>query len=133
MSEINGDRVLAPDPLENIYGASCWSVKNTSGAAGTAVATKTAGAAGVKHVCYGICASVAAGAAAQGPLTIQILDGATSIFEAVVSAPANQSTQIALTGLFLVGTAATLMTLQFTSGGATNTLQSCTLIGFDVT
>jgi hypothetical protein len=133
MSEISGDRVLAPDTLENIYGASCWTVKNTSGAAGQAIATKAAGAAGVKHVCYGICASAAAGAAAQGPLTVQLLDGVTSIFEGVISAPANQSGQIILTGLYLVGTAATSMTLQFTATGATNTLQSCTLIGFDVT
>jgi hypothetical protein len=133
MSEINGDRILAPDPLDNVYGATCWTVVSTSAAAGQASAVKGAGAAGVKHVCYGISATAAAGAAAQGPLTVKVLDGSTSIFEGVVSAPANQSGQIVMTGLYLVGTAATSMTLQFTAGGAANTLQSCTLIGFDVT
>lgn len=132
MSEIQGDRILAPDTIENIYGTNNWTAKNTSAAAGQAIAVRAAGGAGVKHVCYGICATVAAGAAAQGPLTVQVLDGVTSIFEGVVAAPANQSGQIALTGLFLVGTAATSMTLQFTASGAANSVQSCTIIGFDV-
>lgn len=132
MSEVTGDRLLSPDPEENVISPTCWSVVNVSAAAGQAIATKGAGAAGVKHVCYGISATAAAGAAAQTPLTVQVLDGASVIYSATVSAPANQAGQVVLTGLYLMGTAATSMTLQFTAVGAANTIQAVTLIGFDV-
>ena len=133
MSEIFGDRILAPDTLENIYAATAWTVVHAPVAATQAIATKAAGSAGVKHVCYGISATIAAAGTAQTPITVQVLDGASVIYSGQLSAPANQSAQLLITGLFLVGTAATSMTLQFSGAGVAASVQNCTLIGFDVT
>jgi hypothetical protein len=132
MSEIQGDRIVAPDPLENIFGVTGWNVVHAPSSATQAIATKSAGAAGVKHVCYGIIASIACGATAQTPITVQLLDGASVILSVAISAPANQSQQVALTGIYMVGTAATSMTLQFSGAGVTSSVENVTLIGFDV-
>lgn len=120
------------DPAERLIAPEMWSVVTTAAAAAQAVATKTAGAAGVSHVCYGIVATIAAGATAQTPIKIQLLDGSTALLEAEVSAPVDGCAKVAIMGLHLKGTAATAMSLQFAGAGAAATVQSVTLIGYDV-
>lgn len=119
----------------SVSGPGSWSVTNTSAAAGTATVSKAAGAAGVRHIATGFTASIAAGAAAQTPLTFVIRDGATGvgtiIWTGVLSAPANDSANVGQALPNLVGSAATAMTIEFTGGGAANTLQSVSLSGFD--
>jgi hypothetical protein len=110
-----------------------WTVVHAPAATVQAIATKAAGAAGVKHVCYGISATTAAGATPQTPINVVLLDGASPVFSASIAAPANGVGVISLMGLHIVGTAATLMTLQFSAGGAATTVQNVTLIGYDVT
>jgi hypothetical protein len=131
VSTITGD-VVSDNPGRSMALAT-WTVVHAPAATVQAVATKAAGAAGVKHVCYGILATVAAGATAQTPLNVVVLDGASPVFSASIATPANSVGVVALMGLNIVGTAATLMTLQFSAGGAATTVQNVTLIGYDVT
>lgn len=133
MSEIQGNRILAPDPIENIFMPEMWTVVHAPATNVQATATKSAGAAGVKHVCYGIVASISgAAAAAAAAVGVQVLDGASVVFSATLAAPANQAAQIQLTGLSIIGTAATSMTIQFVAAGGAGTFEAVTLIGFDI-
>lgn len=125
-----GDRIV--DPHENIVSPSMWTVTTTASAAAQAVATQAAGAAGVVHVCYGIVASIACGATAQTPINIQLVDGSTTILAAEVAAPVDGCAIVQLTNLHIPGTAATAMKLQFAAAGVAASIQSVTLIGYDI-
>jgi hypothetical protein len=109
-----------------------WTVVHAPGAAAQAIATKSAGAAGVKHVCQAIIATIAAGATVQTPINVQLLDGASTVLSASVSCAANGQGGVILSGLAIEGTAATLMTLQFSAAGAAATVENVTLCGYDV-
>jgi hypothetical protein len=120
------------DPAERLIAPTMWAVTAAPAAAAQAVATKAAGATGVKHVCYAIVATIAAGATAQTPIDVQLLDGASLVFTASLSAPVDGVGSIVLGGLAIEGTAATSMTLQFSAAGAAATVERVTLIGYDV-
>jgi hypothetical protein len=111
------------------------SVVSTSGAGGTASATIAALTKG-RHVCKGISVSIAAGAAAQTPITAVLRDGATGVgtirWSKTLSAPTNGSASVDPTGLSLVGSLNTAMTLEFTGAGTANTIQDVTLMFFDL-
>jgi len=111
-------------------------VVNTSAAAGTASANVAAVANG-RHVCKGISVSVAAGAAAQPPIQAVLRDGATGVgaikWSKTLSAPANQTASVDLTGLSIVGTLGNQMTLEFVGAGAANSIEDVTLSYFDLT
>lgn len=130
MSEIQGDRIT--DLAERLVAPTMWQVLNTPATATQAIATKAAGAAGIKHVLYGVIASIAAGATAQTPILVQVLDGASVIFTAAVAAAVDGIASINIVGLHIPGTAATSMTLQFSAAGALATQEAVTLIGYDV-
>lgn len=130
MGEVFGERLT--DPAERLIAPAMWTVVHNPAAATQAIATKAAGAAGVKHVCYGIVATIAAGATAATPLNVQLLDGATVLLTASIAAPVNGVGVVALTGINIEGTAATAMTLQFSAAGALTTVENVTLIGYDV-
>lgn len=125
-----GDRIT--DPFERLIAPSMWTVTTTASAAAQAVATKAAGASGITHVCYGIVASIACGATAQTPINIQLVDGSTTILSAEVSAPVDGCAILQLTNLHIPGSAATAMKLQFAAAGVAASIQSVTLIGYDI-
>lgn len=138
-----GDRVNASfdlyGRLRTIAGreSTTWSVKHTPAANTQATASKAAGAAGVKHVCTGYVWSLSSGAGAPTPelITIAIRDGATGagtiIWEETVSLPATagSSARGAVTGLYLVGTAATAMTIETDSAPGANVVASVSIMG----
>ena len=112
-----------------------WSVVHNPSTATQATITKAAGATGVRHVCTGITATIATGATAQTPITVYLRDGATGagtiIWTGTLAAPANSVGVIAITDLYLPGSAATAMTLEFSAAGVTASLQAVTLTGYD--
>lgn len=111
-----------------------WAVTNQA-TAGTPTISKAAGAAGVRHVCTGISISVSAGATAQTPVVVNLRDGATGagtiLASWALSTIANSTTSVQLTGLNIVGTAATAMTLEFAATTATAVVGSVNLVGYD--
>ncbi|MEN9924383.1 MAG: hypothetical protein RL268_509 [Pseudomonadota bacterium] len=110
--------------------ASEWTEVHTPAAATQATITRAAGAAGVRHVCTGIVATLACAAAASGPLTVTLLDGAAVRWAGVVSAPVQGCAVLQVDGMAIVGTAATAMTLQFSAAGAAGSLEAVTLMGY---
>lgn len=105
---------------------------NTPAAATQAIATLAAGAAGVKHVLYGVIASIACGATAQTPISVQVLDGSTVIFAAELAAPVDGYALVQIMGLHIEGTAAMAMKLQFGAAGVTASVQAVTMLTYDV-
>jgi hypothetical protein len=111
-----------------------WSINNQA-TAGTPTISKAAGAAGVRHVCTALSISVSAGATAQTPVVVNLRDGATGagtiLATWALSTIVNSTTTIQLTGLNIVGTAATAMTLEFAATTATAVVGSVNLVGYD--
>ena len=107
-----------------------WAVANTAAAAGTATCNRPAVAL-QRHVCTGISVSLGAGVAAQGPITAQLLDGATVLWAGTLAAAANGSAAIGPPGRW-VGSVNTQMTLAFLAGAAANTIESVSMTGYDV-
>lgn len=114
-----------------------WSVVNFPAAATQATASRAAGGAGVRHVCTGFTFSCSgAAAAATGLLQAVIRDGATGvgtiIWTASIQAPLADSKEITVSGLSLLGTANTAMTIEFVAAGAAGTQEAVTMYGYSV-
>jgi hypothetical protein len=96
-----------------------WSITANAALGAQSTASKAAGAAGVRHICTGYSIVISSQAApAAGTLTINIRDGASgagTILEAInLQIPAALYAPVFLprSGLSLVGTAATAMTIE---------------------
>lgn len=110
-----------------------WSVINFPATDTTATATKAAGGAGVRHVLTGFCFSLSgASGTATALLRCDILDGASQIFSAVLSAPANTTKTIEFDNLSLLGTANTAMIIQFSAAGGAGTQEAVSMFGYSV-
>lgn len=111
-----------------------WAV-NAQATAGTPSVTRAAGGAGVRHICNSVSITVAAAATAQPAVIINLRDGAsgtgTILQTWALAAPANSAAVINLSGLYIVGSAATAMTLEFAGATTTGVIGSVNLTGFD--
>lgn len=134
------------DALMDLYGrlqvvigqrAESWSIFHKPAANTQATISKAAGGAAVRHVCKGFMATLANNAAAASTaVTLQIRDGATGagtvLWETSMAVPATAfavPNTIAVTGLYLVGTANTAMTIEFSGAAGANTLQNVNMFG----
>lgn len=116
-----------------VTGPGNWTVNHVPSTATQATKTKAAVAA-QRHVCSSITASISCGATAQTPILVYLRDGATGVgtilWAATLAAPANGASGISVTGLSIVGSVNTGMTLEFSAAGATATQQTVTLGGY---
>jgi hypothetical protein len=126
----------APAPIQRNQR---WLVSSSPAAGSQAVATKAAGAAGVRHVLDCIMwSAISSGALTASSPNLQLFDGAGAILTINVAFPtaAGASVQVAgpsqLCGLNIVGTAATSMTLQFAASNAA-AQEAVAITGYDVT
>lgn len=118
-----------------------WSVVHAPAAATQATASRAAKA-GFRHVAQTVTATLAAGTTVPGAatqVTVNLRDGATGagtiIWSAQIALPATiaaTAQPIILSGLNLVGSVNTAMTLEFSGAGATNTFEAVTLTGYDI-
>ncbi len=115
-----------------------WSATHAPVVNTAATATKAAGAAGVRHVCTGVSFCVASDAAATPTaLLVHLRDGATGVGAILaswyisISATAGESRQVAITGLNIVGAAATAMCLEFAAAPGANAYASVAIQGYD--
>lgn len=112
-----------------------WFARNVSAAAGTATVTQAAPAqtkGPTRLVITQLTVAIAAGAAAQGPLTAQLKDGDGAVkWAGVLAAPANGGENIPLSGLRIPMPANKSAILEFTGAGAANTLQSVSMSGYE--
>lgn len=115
---------------------SAWTASHAPSAATQATATKASAGAGLKNVCTSIAASfIPSGSATAVVKSLRLRDGATGagtilweIYLGLQTA-AGQGMGIAMSNLWIPGTAATAMTIEFESAGGSNTLQSVSILG----
>lgn len=111
-----------------------WAIEHRPAAATAATITRAAGAAGVRHVCKSITASIVA-TAAQGQIDVLLRDGATGagtvLWSARLAAAAGTGQTVVLNGLNIVGSAATAMTLEFAAAPAATNFAGVALSGTD--
>ena len=116
-----------------------WSVTHAPAVNTQATASKSAGAAGVRHVITGVaftlCQDTTGGTPYTG--TVNLRDGASNAgtilatwYIGCPTAPCTNS-NFSMSGLNLVGSAATAATLEFTAAGGARTLEAVTLMGYD--
>ncbi len=120
-----------------VTGVGDWAINHTPVAATQATITRAAGAAGVKHVATSITCTVSTvGTAQTAELLFNLRDGATGagaiLWSQGVSLPTSLTWSIALTGLNIIGTAATAMTLETAAAPAAAAFASVALTGHDV-
>ena len=100
-----------------------------------ASSTRGASIAGTRHVCTGITAVLAAGAVAPTAVQLDVrlrdgvLDTGTILWQSVISLPATAGAMNGITrsGIWIPGTAATAMTLEFSAAGGANTFESVSM------
>jgi hypothetical protein len=101
-----------------------------------ATATISAGAAGVAHVLTGYQAMLYGDATGNADTaTVSVLDGATVIIQNRLTLTAGASatgTSVSVTGLNIIGTAATSMSIVVTAVTGTHTFAVASLFGYDV-
>lgn len=111
-----------------------WSVEHRPAVSTQATITRAAGAAGVRHVCRSINASLVA-VAAQTVVDVLLRDGATGagtvLWSTRVSAPAGGNVQVQISGLNIVGSAATAMTLEFSAAPVATNFEGVAMTGYD--
>lgn len=103
--------------------------------------TKAAGAAGIRHICTGLTVVLAAGATtpAAVQLDVRLRDGiadtGTILWQTVIALPATAGVMngVSRSGLWIPGTAATAMTLEFSAAGGANTFESVSFETVDIT
>jgi hypothetical protein len=112
-------------------------VSSTPGSATQATATQAAAGTGFRNVCRSISATLAAGSTAQASaLALNLRDGASGagnvLWSKQVILPVNGLWEVDLTGLDIVGSPATAMTLEFSAAGAAGTFESVSMKGYQV-
>lgn len=123
------------------WGAGDWSQVHLPAVNTRATTTKTAGAAGVRHVATGLTVVLAGDSTAPAAtvLDVRLRDGiadtGTILWQSKITLPATAGAMngISRSGLFIRGTAATAMTLEFSAAGGANTFESVSLEGVDIT
>jgi hypothetical protein len=117
-------------------GVTNWTSYHVPSTATQATIAKAAGGLTVRHVCNSITASISCGTTAQTPIQVYLRDGTTGagtiLWAATLAAPANGVGGVSVSGLYLVGTANTAMTLEFSAAGVTSSQEVVTLTGYDI-
>jgi hypothetical protein len=115
-------------------GGANFAVVHTPAAATQATITQAAGAAGVRNVCTGITFGLQVIGTIQPVIQVNLRDGATGagtiLWSMSVGAAVSTMTVFSVSGLNIVGSAATGMTLEFSAAGAAATSESVSLQGY---
>ena len=118
-----------------MHGPQDWSVVSTPGAAAQATASKASAGLNMRHFCTGIYATLTTVGTLQGPIQLNLRDGATGagtiIWSISLQLPVNGLAIIAISDLNLPGTANTAMTLEFSAAGVAASQEAVTLTGYD--
>jgi hypothetical protein len=117
-----------------------WDVQHVPAANTQATISQAAAAAGIRNVCTGFTVTLAAQTTAPAAvqLTVAVIDGATGgttyLWRTVISLPATAGAIVSFvrSNIWLVGTAATAMTIEFSAAGGANTIESVTMEGTTV-
>lgn len=113
-----------------------WAVNHLPAAATKATISKAAGAAGTKHVCTAISVTTSTVGTAQTVISVALRDGATGagtvLLAKQIILPVNTTWNWDLSGLNIVGSDATAMTIEFSAAGVADSVQSVAMAGYDI-
>lgn len=119
--------------VQIVSGAGEWALNDQPAAATQATVTRPAAGAGNRNVCKSITVSIAA-VAAQAPIVFNLRDGAsgagTILWSVTLIAPAGSGRDVVLTGLNIVGSEDTDMTLESAAAPAGTNFANVSLTGF---
>ena len=129
--EINNGRAASVAPQSN------WGQAHTPAAATQATTTKAA-VASTYHVCTSISFMCAVGATPQTLIQVNLRDGTTGAGTilwsmSIVKAANEQPTHVTISGLSIIGTVNTAMTLEFSAAGVASSVQSVSITGYSKT
>lgn len=140
-SAANQSAATKTAPLQ-VASPGTWSITHAPAVNTQATITRAAGSSGVRHVCTAITATLIAPEATQSTVVqLNLRDGASGAgtilksFTLQVGGTASISCDraiIQLSGLQIVGSSATAMTLEFSAAGGAGTFESVSLEGYDV-
>lgn len=109
-----------------------WSVESRPAVGVVATATRAAGGVGVRNVCRSLSASVLA-IAAQGQVDVVVRDGAAGLGAVLWSTrfalALGASDRVSLSGINIVGTANTAMTIEFLAAPAATNFEGVAMTG----
>jgi hypothetical protein len=112
-----------------------WTLTSAPVAATQATATRAAGAAGVRHILTSIQASINAVAPVTVPLVIVVRDGTsgagTILWQDRLTAVIGTDSRVSISGLAIVGSVATAMTIEFTAAPPATVFETVTATGYD--
>lgn len=139
-STIGGQKYQRVRTFHQDVTANIWSAHHVPAANNQATITKAAAGAGTKNVCTWLTVKLVAGASAPTAINVSVslIDGAsggtTYLWRATISLPATAGADngIALSNLWMPGTANTAMTLEFSAAGGANTVESVSMGGTTV-
>lgn len=109
-----------------------WTVISAPATNAQASNFKAAGGAGVRHVVRSLHFSIA-GSAASNIVGIYIWDGSsgsTMLWAGIIACPANDSRSVSMSGLNLIGSPNTGLTIEFSAAGGANTVETCSMSGY---
>ena len=118
-------------------GSLYWDAQHVPAANTQATATRASAGSGVRNVCQGFTVTLAATASAPAAvnITVAVIDGSTGgttyLWRTTISLPATAGaiSSFVRSGIWLVGSAATAMTIEFSAAGGANTIESVTMEG----
>jgi len=118
----------------SVHGPTDWPLAHTPAAATQATISKAAAPA-LKHVCTSISATLTTVGTLQGPIQLNLRDGATGagtiLWSLSIQLPVNGAWSIFLSGLSIPGSINTAMTLEFSAAGVAASQESVALTGYD--
>ena len=114
-----------------------WAITHTPAAATQATISKGA-VASTYHVATSISFMCAVGSTPQTLIQVNLRDGATGAGTilwsmSIIKAASEQPTFVTISGLSVIGTVNTAMTLEFSAAGVTSSVQSVALTGYSKT
>lgn len=117
-----------------MHGPLDWSVFHTPAAATQATASKAAASA-LRHVCTSIAFTLTTVGTLQGPVQINLRDGATGggtiLWSLSLQLPVNGIVALAFSDLVIPGSTNTAMTLEFSAAGVAASQESVAMTGYD--
>lgn len=122
-------------------GRAGWCITHAPAVNTKATISQAAGAGSIKNVCTGLSFIASTGTTAPTAiqLTVNLRDGATGAgtilksWTVVLPAAVGYNFGINLSGLWIEGSAATAMTIEFSAAGGANTFESVTMCGTTIT
>lgn len=128
-------KITEADGVQVIVRTGEWSQANLPGLAAASTTTRAA-VAGVRHVCTAITCTFSTAAAAQsGAMDFVLRDGVsgagTILWGQRFLLDVNKNIQWVLTGLNIVGSVNTAMTLEMVAAGVAGSVGTVTLTGYD--